>query len=194
MASCALMKTKRSSLNFLQRSAVTLGGEKQVFSTFGEQVICNPPRVDVSNLAPCSHEEADTRMLLHAADAVSQGFRKIVLRTVDTDVVVLSVAASGKFQPAELWLAFGVGGKFRYLPTHEISQSIGHDMSQALPFFHALTGCDTVSCFAGRGKKTGWTTWNLFKDVTIVFQSLSDSLCIFTCQVHPSMQFLKRHL
>jgi len=56
------------------------GGEKQVISTFVEEVICNPSRVDVSNLAPCNHE--DTRMMLHAADAVKQGFSKIVIRTV----------------------------------------------------------------------------------------------------------------
>ena len=29
----------------------------------------------------------------------------------------------------------------------------------ALPVFHALTGCDTVSSFAGHGKKTAWTVF-----------------------------------
>ena len=42
------------------------------------------------NLAPFTHEEEDTRMVLHAAEAVQEGHRKIVLRTVDTDVLVLS--------------------------------------------------------------------------------------------------------
>ena len=45
-------------------------------------------------LAPCSHEEADTRMLLHLEDAVKQGYGKICIRTVDTDVVVLAIAAA----------------------------------------------------------------------------------------------------
>ena len=32
-------------------------------------------------------------------------------------------------------------------------------------FFHTLTGCDTTSAFAGRGKKTAWDIWNiLLKD------------------------------
>ena len=173
-------ENKTELFKFLAEETVTLGGEKQIISTLGDQVICYPPRVDVSNLAPCSHEEADTRMLLYAADAANPGFRKIVIRTVDTDVVVLSVAAVPKFQPAELWLAFGVGDKFRYLPAHEISQNIGQEMSEALPFFRALTGCDTVSCFAGRGKKTAWTTWKLFKDATKCFLSLSHSPCEVT--------------
>ena len=136
-----LDENKTELFKFFAEETVTLGGEKQVISTLGDQFISYPPRVDVSNLAPCSHEEADTRMLLHAAGAANQGFRKILIRTVATDVVVLSVAPVPKFQPAELWLAFGVEVKSRYLPGHEISQSIGQEMSEALPFFHALKGC-----------------------------------------------------
>ena len=57
----------------------------------------------------------------------------------------------------ELWVAFGTGKKFRYIPAHEIAVSLGPDMSQALPIFHAYTGCVTVSSFFTRGKKTTWT-------------------------------------
>ena len=35
-----------------------------------------------------------------------------------------------------------------------------------LPLFHALTGCDTVSGFAGHGKKSAWTTWNALPALT----------------------------
>jgi len=98
-------KNKTQLFKFLAKEEVSLGGEKQAISTFGEQVIYNPSRSDVSNLEPCSHEKADTRMLLHAADGVNQGFREIVARSVDTGVVVLSVAAALQFQSAELWLA-----------------------------------------------------------------------------------------
>ena len=37
-------------------------------------------------------------MILHAADAVQEGYRKIVLRTVDTDVLVLAIAFAGILQ------------------------------------------------------------------------------------------------
>ena len=43
-------------------------------------------------LSPCTHKEANTRMLLHAADGVKQGRQKIVIGTADTDVVVLAVS------------------------------------------------------------------------------------------------------
>ncbi len=65
-----------------------------------------PPR-DTSHLAPCDHEDADTRMILFLADAINEGFHKILLRTVDTDVVVLSVAAAARIDIQELWVAFG---------------------------------------------------------------------------------------
>ena len=41
-----------------------------------------------------------------------------------------------------------------------------------LPVFHALTGCDTVSAFSGRSKKTAWNTWEVFPEVTEAFEDL----------------------
>ena len=39
--------------------------------------------------------------------------------------------------------------------------------------FHAFTGCDTVSCFAGRGKKTAFTVWKSYPAVTDAFLQLA---------------------
>ena len=38
--------------------------------------------------------------------------------------------------------------------------------------FHAFTGCDTVSSFAGRGKKTAFDIWKSFIEVTPAFSTL----------------------
>ena len=38
--------------------------------------------------------------------------------------------------------------------------------------FHAFTGCDTVSFFGGRGKKTAWDTWKEYHDATSAFCAL----------------------
>lgn len=35
--------------------------------------------------------------------------------------------------------------------------------------FHAFTGCDTVSSFLGKGKKTAWQTWLQYEEVTSAF-------------------------
>ena len=46
-------------------------------------------------------------------------------------------------------------------------------MSKSLPVFHTFTGCDTVSCFAGRGKKTAFTVWKSYPAVTDAFLQLA---------------------
>ena len=46
--------------------------------------------------------------------------------------------------------------------------------SKALPMFHAVTGCDTVSSFSAKGKKTAWKTWLSYHKVTSAFHLLSD--------------------
>ena len=91
----------------------------------------------------------------------------MLIRTVDADVVVLAVFAINHLPAGcELWLAFGTGKSFRYLAAHQIATSLGPEMSCALPMFHALTGCDIVSNFAGHGKETAWSTWKSLLELT----------------------------
>ena len=61
---------------------------------------------------------------------------------------------------------------FRWLPIHAISKDLGI-RAVGLPFLHAFTGCDTVSAFPGKGKKSAWQTWEVFPDATDVFTRLS---------------------
>ena len=80
---------------------------KQIVTTNSNEVLCIPPH-DTSSLAPCNHEEVDTRMFVHLVDAVTKCFNKVLLRKVDTDVVVLAVAAAARINVHELWVAFGI--------------------------------------------------------------------------------------
>ena len=72
---------------------------------------------------------------------------------------------------AELWMAFGVGNKNRYIPAHKIASKMGDERSRALRMFHAFTGCDTVSSFAGisLGKKKAFQVWTAAPEITPVF-------------------------
>ncbi|KAG1705795.1 hypothetical protein GQR58_003768 [Nymphon striatum] len=140
---------------------------KELVVTVGENVESTPLQEDLESLGPCNHEEADSRMFLHVAHASRHGHEKILVRTVDTDVVVLAVAVAQTLPAdSELWLAFGTGTSFRYLAAHELAVSLGPDKSRALPMFHALTGCDTVSAFLGHGKRTAWATWKAMPELT----------------------------
>ena len=101
-------------------------------------VLSTIPDADLTNLAPCSHEEADTRLFLHVAHGVQKGYRKLCLRTGDTDVVVLAIAMFSQINRDELWLALGTGSNFCYRAIHNVV--CGMD-------FHAFTECDTISSF-----------------------------------------------
>ena len=84
---------KAELFSFLATSLTALNTDKQIISTHHAEVLCTQPR-DTSGLAPCTHEEADTRIMLHLGDAVKEGFDKVSIRTVDTDVLVLAVTAA----------------------------------------------------------------------------------------------------
>ena len=61
---------------------------KQIFATSGAAVITRGTHrcMDSSN-----HEEADTRILVHLQDALNNGTTTCLVRTVNTDVVVIIV-------------------------------------------------------------------------------------------------------
>lgn len=107
-------------------------------------------------LAPCDHEEADTRIFIRALYCAQKGFHIIVIRSVETDVVL----ATGTFHALpleELWIAFGVKKNYRIIPTHTTANCLGPEKTTALLFFHDLSGCDTSS-FSSVGKKTACDT------------------------------------
>ena len=149
---------------------------KALVVTDGELVICVPQHEDVKSLAPCNQEKADTRMMLHIAHAAQHGHHQIQVRTVDTDVVVLAVMVVQKLPAGdELWVAFGTGKNYRYIAAHEIASSLGPEKTCALPMFHTITGCDTVSAFVGHGKKSAWATRNSLPKLTDALLSLANA-------------------
>ena len=172
---------KEELFSFLADELIRLQPEDGVIvTTKGEKVLCNKTR-DLSMLSPCNHEEADTRLLLHAADC-ARLCPKVLIRTVDTDVVVIATALFHELSLTELWVALGVGKHLRYLPIHAISKSLGTDRSKALLLFHAFTGCDQTSAFASKGKKTAWETWCNFNDITEVFKQLGENPTLVALQ------------
>ncbi|KAJ8867310.1 hypothetical protein PR048_031111 [Dryococelus australis] len=119
-------------------------------------VLSNTDRIDLQDLTPCYHEEADTRMLLHIVDAAIAGHKQIMAKAVDTDIIVLAVVFFQCIEVEQLWVAIGPGKYLKYQPVHEITNTLGIRKASALLCFHAFTGCDNVAYFGGRGMKTAW--------------------------------------
>ena len=67
---------KTELFQLLAEQAVTLPLKKgeELYSTRGEHVVTSVSRADMTQLEPCTHEEADTRIFLHVKDAyLAQG-------------------------------------------------------------------------------------------------------------------------
>ena len=105
---------------------------------------------------------------------MAQGKKKVTVRTVDTDVVALSVSFFSQMKPNELWIAFSTGKSFRFIVVHEIVSSLTPMACSSLLAFRAFTGSDTVSSFGGRGKKTAWEMWKVFSEVTDAFSEMTN--------------------
>ena len=103
----------------------------------------------------CSHEEADTRMILHAHHAGGT----CVIHSDDTDVQILLLSHS--LALGKCYIKKGRRTKTRILELSIVTESLFKQLSpgiteqdflKALIGVHALTGCDTASAFSGKGK------------------------------------------
>ena len=122
---------------YLAESVVSLNlpvADVTIVSTLHDDVISSR-RLDTEGLTNCNHEEADSRLFLHVRHAAAQGLKKVIIRTVDTDVVVLVVPNVHNLQTDALWVSFGVGKNQRFLDINAIASKLTREKCVALPFF-----------------------------------------------------------
>ena len=99
-----------------------------------------------SPMLACTHEEADTRIVVQVLHALEQGMKSVLVRTVDTDVIVILVGVYVKLatiQPlAVIWVAFGTGKNYTLYSIVHICASLGQPKSEActacVPCIHRL--------------------------------------------------------
>ena len=146
---------KKELFQFLAQCIVSLHEEKQIFQ-LKAKISCLVLRITTLRIwLHATHQEADTRMIWHAGDAVQEGYRKIVLRTVDTDVLVLAIAFAGilqeqQVQQAEVLIAMGTGSHFRCIAAHEISNNLGSECPRLYQYVMPLQ--DAILCLASLGE------------------------------------------
>ena len=123
-------------------------------------------------------EGADPRLIRHGINLSKQGYKNIVIHTVDSDVLLLLIAYANKMIENEtefINVNIRTGLHARTYDVIQLRDMIGHHRSLALPFFHAFTGCDITSSFYRYGKCKFWDTWiGEDPEVTSTFIKLSN--------------------
>ena len=105
----------------------------------------------------CNHEEANTRMILHAQHAGGT----CVIHSDNISVLILLLGHTEAL--CKSYMKKGKGSKTRFVELPRVIENLAkqlpvklgiseHDLLKALIGIHALTGCDTVSAFSGKGK------------------------------------------
>ncbi|KAJ8415665.1 hypothetical protein AAFF_G00402220 [Aldrovandia affinis] len=165
---------KAELFNFLADKIARVATPNVVIVTKEEDAVSNRT-INLAGVAPCSHEEADTRIFVHARHATEAGSKVIMVKASDTDVVVIAVSVLQALQELglqQLWVAFGQGQHLRWVPVHDLCCTLA-EKSKGMLFFHAFTGCDVISAFRGKGKKSAWQTWDVCDEASGVFSKLS---------------------
>ncbi|KAK3895072.1 hypothetical protein Pcinc_001168 [Petrolisthes cinctipes] len=125
------------------------------------------------------HEEADTLIAFHAA-TITAGH--IIVRASDTDMLVILIGAIGSQRPevrsvSNRILDCGMGNTRRFINVSnivEVLEECKSGLPQALPGYHAFTGCDFTSAFYRKGKVKPFN--NMKKDATRKFVEMFISM------------------
>ena len=98
-----------------------------------------------------NHEEADTLVIFHATKTSGN----VLVRSSDTDVLVLLVSLAEKKSDSYFMMDYGSGNTCRFIDASGIAKILESNhpgLCEALIRFHALTGCDFTSAFYRKGK------------------------------------------
>ena len=98
-----------------------------------------------------TQEEADTRVLIHAAHAAASSYKAVVVASEDTDVFVLCLAFESLI-PCKMFVKSSKQTRTVYIDISKVVLALGSQVCLALPGLHAFTGCDSVSAlWQGKG-------------------------------------------
>lgn len=100
----------------------------------------------------CDHEEADTRMILHANHAAVADFKHVTIRSQDTDAAVPCLFQQRNIW-AKLYLRMDKQGHERTLDISCIAEKIGQKKCDALVGLHAFTAATRQVHFMEKGKE-----------------------------------------
>ena len=117
---------------------------------------------DIS-ITHCQSEEADQRLIRHTLHCISAQYKKAVVRTVDTDVLILLMSYVSQFYnlctDINIYVHM-VNSACEYYDVIDAIFDLGKETCNTLPFFYAFTGCDTASNIVLKCKCRVWGAWH----------------------------------
>ncbi len=145
---------------FIEESYETLGDKTLYLSRgsgdVGIKADCNG--INQIDSLTSNQEEADTRMILHCIKAVNNGAKVLIIRSNDTDVLVLLIHHFPVINAEKIYLIVGVKGRHtdntRSIAVHDIYRKLTPAQQAVIIPVYCITGYDTVSSFYGIGKRT----------------------------------------
>ncbi|CAE1167294.1 unnamed protein product [Acanthosepion pharaonis] len=133
------------------------------------------PDTKIDELAPCTHEEADTRISLHAWNAVKDGHKSLIMEANDTDAVVIGLSLMSSFTAMgmeKMWIAYGKGEHSRWIPIHDLASSLGPEKPKG--YYSSMRFADVIWYLDSMAnEKKTWQTWNVCNDASATFRKLS---------------------
>ena len=156
-------------------------------------IVCDDRLIVMSRAAP-SLEEAENRLLLHVKEAVMRGRTNVIVRTVDSNIIVILLGFMDKFLEinpgTSIVVDYGVTNR-RLININDSYRNLGDSISKSAMFFHALSGCDSTASFFKKNKKHMYKCWMTFAkntELTSVFKQLSFHPSTTTCSKVASRQ------
>ena len=97
------------------------------------------------------HEEAYSRMIFHVKEiAASDELKDIVIRAIDTDVLIIALGCYEELEEKTLWIEVGLysNNTIQYIDIKRLYNTFGQKLSKSLPAYRAITGCDYTAAFS----------------------------------------------
>ena len=123
----------------------------------------------------CTHKTVDLKCHMNQP-AGSEGLHNVSTYEIDKSVLqhaldLQDTVLFAKLAAGDIWQQIALK-IYVAIPVYEFVRGLDSSMCKALLVFHGFTGCDTVSAFERRRKKTAWNVWKVFPDVTKAFEDL----------------------
>ena len=116
------------------------------------------PDLIVESVNVSDHEEADTRMALHAFHAF-QPHEEVTIQSDDTNVLVVCLGLNKMFS-GKLYILRGTAVNLRTLNIKSVVSNLPDGVVEALLGLHPFTGCDSVSCWKRKRKSYSIQTYD----------------------------------